>query len=320
MDSAVEAPPLPTTSAWNRRPSRSTSTMSPAWIPSSLTAEAYAFSPGLPFDAQIRCPIAKWAPISLESKDRKTTFSRLFRQWSQPGSNRRPPACKAGALPTELWPRPAEFNRRSRSPSEDAARTRDDHGRVCPGETRAFPRAHLLRRRARPRGRPRRRTPRSPPRGPRRSADPRHGARAAPRLLAPARAAGPLRVRPPPQAPALQARRRPLTPPRRSARAPWRTQVRAHRRIRRRGRTRLRPHLRPPPARNRRLRRPSRALRRPRSPAGFAAPVPGPRAPSARPQLDRRPGAGFAPGARGLLHRVCPWRKGYPPPDTLAAW
>ena len=26
--------------------------------------------------------------------------------WSQTGSNRRPPACKAGALPTELWPRP----------------------------------------------------------------------------------------------------------------------------------------------------------------------------------------------------------------------
>ena len=24
--------------------------------------------------------------------------------WSQAGSNRRPPACKAGALPTELWP------------------------------------------------------------------------------------------------------------------------------------------------------------------------------------------------------------------------
>jgi hypothetical protein len=28
--------------------------------------------------------------------------------WSQTGSNRRPPACKAGALPTELWPRPGE--------------------------------------------------------------------------------------------------------------------------------------------------------------------------------------------------------------------
>ena len=27
--------------------------------------------------------------------------------WSQTGSNRRPPACKAGALPTELWPRRA---------------------------------------------------------------------------------------------------------------------------------------------------------------------------------------------------------------------
>ncbi len=24
--------------------------------------------------------------------------------WSQPGSNRRPPPCKGGALPTELWP------------------------------------------------------------------------------------------------------------------------------------------------------------------------------------------------------------------------
>lgn len=28
-----------------------------------------------------------------------------FRWWSQSGSNRRPPACKAGALPAELWPR-----------------------------------------------------------------------------------------------------------------------------------------------------------------------------------------------------------------------
>jgi hypothetical protein len=29
----------------------------------------------------------------------------LTEWWSQTGSNRRPPACKAGALPTELWPR-----------------------------------------------------------------------------------------------------------------------------------------------------------------------------------------------------------------------
>jgi hypothetical protein len=30
---------------------------------------------------------------------------RWLRWWSQPGSNRRPQACKASALPTELWPR-----------------------------------------------------------------------------------------------------------------------------------------------------------------------------------------------------------------------
>ena len=29
--------------------------------------------------------------------------------WSQTGSNRRPPACKAGALPAELWPRLERF-------------------------------------------------------------------------------------------------------------------------------------------------------------------------------------------------------------------
>ena len=29
--------------------------------------------------------------------------------WSQAGSNRRPPACKAGALPAELWPRDLSF-------------------------------------------------------------------------------------------------------------------------------------------------------------------------------------------------------------------
>jgi hypothetical protein len=30
------------------------------------------------------------------------------RWWSQTGSNRRPPACKAGALPAELWPRASD--------------------------------------------------------------------------------------------------------------------------------------------------------------------------------------------------------------------
>jgi hypothetical protein len=33
--------------------------------------------------------------------------------WSQPGSNRRPQACKASALPTELWPRRKDESRRA---------------------------------------------------------------------------------------------------------------------------------------------------------------------------------------------------------------
>ena len=35
--------------------------------------------------------------------------------WSQTGSNRRPPACKAGALPTELWPRRRSRNQTARA-------------------------------------------------------------------------------------------------------------------------------------------------------------------------------------------------------------
>ena len=36
---------------------------------------------------------------------RESGSFQAFLEWSQPGSNRRPPACKAGALPTELQPR-----------------------------------------------------------------------------------------------------------------------------------------------------------------------------------------------------------------------
>jgi hypothetical protein len=35
--------------------------------------------------------------------------------WSQTGSNRRPPACKAGPLPTELWPRQVSVIRNQKS-------------------------------------------------------------------------------------------------------------------------------------------------------------------------------------------------------------
>ena len=41
--------------------------------------------------------------IDRPSLHSKTLHSKAW--WSQTGSNRRPPACKAGALPTELWPR-----------------------------------------------------------------------------------------------------------------------------------------------------------------------------------------------------------------------
>src|SRR5262249_24095067 len=39
--------------------------------------------------------------------------------WSQPGSNRRPPGCKPGALPAELWPRHFEFGGSGRSCTPD---------------------------------------------------------------------------------------------------------------------------------------------------------------------------------------------------------
>jgi hypothetical protein len=34
-----------------------------------------------------------------------TTTAGVTKEWRRPGSNRRPPACKAGALPAELRPR-----------------------------------------------------------------------------------------------------------------------------------------------------------------------------------------------------------------------
>ncbi len=44
--------------------------------------------------------------------------------WSQTGSNRRPPACKAGALPTELWPRASQYRTATtRPPSLKLRRT-----------------------------------------------------------------------------------------------------------------------------------------------------------------------------------------------------
>ena len=49
--------------------------------------------------------------ISRALRRTPATASRIEVWWSQTGSNRRPPACKAGALPTELWPRCAAESR-----------------------------------------------------------------------------------------------------------------------------------------------------------------------------------------------------------------
>jgi hypothetical protein len=56
--------------------------------------------------------------------------------WSQTGSNRRPPACKAGALPTELWPQsaPSRHSRKLVEPTPASARRPRGHG--GPGTTR----------------------------------------------------------------------------------------------------------------------------------------------------------------------------------------
>ncbi len=42
--------------------------------------------------------------LFVECREKKISPLVPARWWSQAGSNRRPPACKAGALPAELWP------------------------------------------------------------------------------------------------------------------------------------------------------------------------------------------------------------------------
>ena len=49
------------------------------------------------------CGALRRANLFSHGRDLRSTGSPYW--WSQTGSNRRPPACKAGALPTELWPR-----------------------------------------------------------------------------------------------------------------------------------------------------------------------------------------------------------------------
>jgi hypothetical protein len=50
------------------------------------------------------CRIAKFLQNFWTSRGTTPSDARVPVWWSQTGSNRRPPACKAGALPAELWP------------------------------------------------------------------------------------------------------------------------------------------------------------------------------------------------------------------------
>ncbi len=68
----------------------------------------YGRSDGLPIHDVIQLAFPAAAiDRRLGNKD-FTRTSGPTKWWSQTESNRRPPACKAGALPTELWPRRAQ--------------------------------------------------------------------------------------------------------------------------------------------------------------------------------------------------------------------
>ncbi len=63
----------------------------------------------------------------------------VSRWWSQTGSNRRPHACKARALPTELWPRAGGAEIRSRKPEIGCALPRALFFRFLVSDFRLLP-------------------------------------------------------------------------------------------------------------------------------------------------------------------------------------
>ena len=69
---------------------------------------------------------------SQRSSARQALFKRRRRRewWSQTGSNRRPHACKARALPTELWPQSGKQGRRE-APRARRARKAKSRPRRC---------------------------------------------------------------------------------------------------------------------------------------------------------------------------------------------
>ena len=85
-----------------------------------VTAKVYAHALGTPEQQAERAALAAaaaglayyvislWKPlrwrVRVASSETERPALRAFLVWSVPGSNRRPPACKAGALPAELTP------------------------------------------------------------------------------------------------------------------------------------------------------------------------------------------------------------------------
>ena len=71
---------------------------------SSLTKSLTSWSIDLKRNCISRATDMKLSKSGQACKPAKKFLSNPTNLWSQAGSNRRPPACKAGALPAELWP------------------------------------------------------------------------------------------------------------------------------------------------------------------------------------------------------------------------
>ena len=77
----------------------------------------------------------KTFPAALQLPPERNAFPRKAR-WRMPGSNRRPPACKAGALPTELIPH--------RSPPHPKPQRQDQGTKTERKRNHRMPRRHNL--------------------------------------------------------------------------------------------------------------------------------------------------------------------------------
>src|SRR4051812_41183494 len=77
----------------------------------------YADTQGYPLFTMSSLPARLSAPaaVTRHGPGRNWLLIRMDGWWSQTGSNRRPQACKASALPTELWPRRSAHSSEQRS-------------------------------------------------------------------------------------------------------------------------------------------------------------------------------------------------------------